>query len=165
MRRAKLIRDGAQPCQRPWPLSKHFAVAEADAIDNKMRVDVLAVDVGGDEHLALWPSPRREHLCNLVCQLTGDRFAWSEGLHIVIKPDRTFFAVHGAGGEKFPHSKRRGTVLSTDQLLSILLHRLIRLCNICGNTAQRTGRLLCVFNKCHRCNQRCSRPASVHRPI
>ena len=57
MRRAKLIRDGAQPCQRPWPLSKHFAVAEADAIDNKMRVDVLAVDVGGDEHLALWPSP------------------------------------------------------------------------------------------------------------
>lgn len=84
VRRAELVRDGAQPCQCPRPLPQHSAAVEADAVHNEVRMDVFPVDVGGDQHLALRPRPRRERLCDLVRQLAGDRLVRGEGLHIVI---------------------------------------------------------------------------------
>lgn len=165
MRRAELIRDGAQSRQRPRTLPQHPAAVEADAVHDEVRMDVLPVDMGGDEHLALRPRPCRKLLGDLVCQLTGDRLIRGEGLHIVIKPDGAFLAVRGAGGEKLLRGQLRGAILSADELLSILLHRLVLLRHIRGNAVQRTSGLLFVFDVCHRRHQHCSCPARVHRPM
>ena len=76
----KAVQQGGKPKEKSFSLPRlprlrlpqHSAAVEADAVHDEVRMDVLPVDVGGDEHLALRPCPHRELLCDLVRQLAGD---------------------------------------------------------------------------------------------
>lgn len=73
---AEFVRDPAQVFQGAGPLTEHPSRFPADRIDEEVGVDVLRVQMGGDEYLAVRPSPRRKLLSHLMRQFAGDFLLW-----------------------------------------------------------------------------------------
>ena len=69
---AEFVRDPAQVFQGAGPLAEHSSGSPADRIDEEVRVDVLRIQTGGDEHLAVRPGLRRKLLRHLMRQFAGD---------------------------------------------------------------------------------------------
>lgn len=127
-------------------------------------MDVLRIQMGGDEYLAVRPSLRRKLLRHLIRQRSCDLLLRREGLDIVIEPDRAILLVHLPGGKELLRCQLRCAVLSTDQLLPVLLSRLLLLGDIPRHTMERSRGLLLVLDECDRGHQRTSRSASSCNP-
>ena len=67
MRCAELVRKITEPLQRTFLLPEHPSGLMADGIDQKVRMDVWLVDVGGDQHLTVRPGFSSELHRQLVC--------------------------------------------------------------------------------------------------
>lgn len=73
---AEFVRDPAQFFQGAGPLAEHPSRSPADRIDEEVGVDVLRVQMSGDEYLAVRPSLRRKLLRHLMRQFAGDFLLW-----------------------------------------------------------------------------------------
>lgn len=71
---AEFVRDPAQVFQGAGPLTEHPSRSPADRINEEVGVDVLRVQMGGDEYLAVRPSLRRKLLRHLMRQRSCDLF-------------------------------------------------------------------------------------------
>ena len=136
-------------------MAQHFAAVEADCVYNKMRVDVLGIDVCRDEHLALRPSVDGKLFCNIVRSLSVYIFIGMKGLHVVVEINRAVLAVHLAGSEKFLSGKLGRAILTADKLLLIVKGFLL-LRYVLRNATQRSNGLPRVFYECDRRHQCCS---------
>ena len=100
----------AEPLQRSGRLAQHITVLMEHGIDDKMRVGVLDIQMGSNDHFTFRPG----FLCELhgqrVSFLRRDVFRGMEGLIVVEKPHRTFFVEGLAGGNKFMEGHLRCTV-------------------------------------------------------
>ncbi len=71
---AEFVRDPAQVFQGAGSLTEHPSRSPADRIDEEVGVDVLRVQMSGDEYLAVRPSLRRKLLRHLMRQRSCDLF-------------------------------------------------------------------------------------------
>lgn len=139
--------------QRVRPLAEHLSRPRANRIDNEMRVDMLSIRVGGDEHLAVRPSLLRKLPRHLVGQCPGELLLRRKGLDIVVEPNRAVFPVHLPGGKKLLGSQPWCAVLSAYQLTAVLLLGFVFLRYIVRHTVKRSGGLPLVFDKSDGCHQ------------
>ena len=51
----QLIRQLPQAAKGIRPLPEHFAALPAHRVDDEVGMDVFGVQVGGDQHLTVWP--------------------------------------------------------------------------------------------------------------
>ena len=115
---------------------------------------MLRVQVGGDEHFAVWPGPCRELLSQLVGLFPGDHLVWRKGLNVVVEPHGAVFAVRAAGGLELPVGQLGRAVLPADQLPAIHIPDLLFLGDISCHAAQRTSGLLFVLDEVNGGHQR-----------
>lgn len=79
----------------------------------------------------------------------------------MIEPDRAVLPVYLTGGKELLSSQLRCAVLPTDQLLPVLLSRLLLLGDISRHAMERSRGLLLVLDEGDRGHQRTSRSASA----
>ena len=82
----------------------------------------------------------------------------------MVKPDRAILPVHLPGGKEFLRCQLWCAVLSVDQLLSVLLDRLLLLGDIPRHAVECSCGLLLVSDESDRGHQRASRFASSCNP-
>ena len=156
MLQTQLVRQLPQAAKGIGTLPEHFPALPAHRVDDEVGVDVLGVQVGGDEHLAVRPGFCGELFRQLVGLFPGDHLVRRKGLDVVIEPHGTVLAVHVPGGLKLPVSQLGRAVLPADQLQAIHIPDLLFLGDISCHTAQRTGGLLFVLDEVDGGHQRCS---------
>ena len=93
MLHTQLVRNLAQALQRVRVLPEHSTGFIAHGVDQKVRMNVVGVEVRADEHLAVGPGSRRKLLRQIMRLLRCDVFVGMEGLGVVVKPDRAFFVM------------------------------------------------------------------------
>ena len=128
-------------------LAEHPARLEADGVDHKMRVDVLGINVRGDDNLVVRPCPRRELLRNLMRQLRRHIFARRERLRVVVEPAPAVLVVDCACGEELLFRELWRTVLPADELL---VSRLVISLDVADRRAHRAAGLIAVADEIDR---------------
>lgn len=128
-------------------LAQHLSRFEADGVDDEVGVDVLGVDVRGDDHLVLRPRPRRELLCDLVRLLRRHVLLWGERLRVVIEPAVAVLVVDLARGEELLLGELRRAVLPADEAS---LHGLVVALDVANRAAHRAAGLFAVFDEIDR---------------
>lgn len=153
MLHAKPIGELPQLPQGVGPLPKHFSILVADGVDQKVRMDVRCVNMGGDQHLTVRPGLGSELFRDPVGEGRGDRFLGMEGLGVMIKPNRTVLPVGFPCRGELPCRQLGETVLPTDpfSFRCLLVLHYIR-----SDTAQNSAGLLVVGNEIDRCHYRLS---------
>ena len=92
MLQTQLVRQLPQAAKGIGTLPEHFAALPAHRVDDEVGVDVLRVQVGGDQHLAVRPGPCRELFRQLVGLFPGDHLVRRKGLDVVVEPDGAVLA-------------------------------------------------------------------------
>ncbi len=153
MLHAKPIGELPQLPQGVGPLPEHFAILVADGVDQKVRMDVRRVNMGGDQHLAVRPGLGSELFRDPVGEGRSDRLLGMEGLGVMIKPNRTILPVCFPCRGELPCCQLGETVLTTDpfSFRCLLVLHYIR-----SDTAQNSAGLLAVGNEVDRCHYRLS---------
>ena len=149
----KLIGQLPQAAKGIRTLPEHFAALPAHRVDDEVGVDVLGVQVGGDEHLAVRPGFCGELFRQLVGLFPGDHLVRRKGLDVVVEPDGTVLAAGIPGGLELPVSQLGRAVLATDQLPAIHIPDLLFLGDVSRHAAQRTGGLLFVLDEVNSSHQ------------
>ena len=120
-----------------------FAGVEIDGVDDAVGVDVLAVYMGADQHLAavkVFRQPPRGFV-----SLPGlDRSAFWKALHHVVEHHAAVFVVQQFRTQEFVECGFRLTVNTADELLPIP-ERLAELGNIAHDTFHAAARLRTLF--------------------
>ena len=160
MLQTQLIRQLSQAAKGIGALPEHFPALPAHRVDNKVRVDVLGVQVGGDQHLAVRPGPRCELPGQLVGLFPGDHLVRRKGLDVVVEPDGAVLAAGGPGGLELPVGQLWRAVLPAYQLPAILVQCFFILLDVSCHAAQRTSGRLFVLEEVDGGHQRCSCSAS-----
>ena len=160
MLQTQLIRQLSQAAKGIGALPEHFPALPAHRVDNKVRVDVLGVQVGGDQHLAVRPGFCGELFRQLVGLFPGDHLVRRKGLDVVVEPDGAVLAAGVPGGLELPVGQLWRAVLPADQLPVIFVQCFFILGDVSRYAAQRTGGLLFVLDEVDRGHQRCSCSAS-----
>lgn len=75
---AEPIGELPQLPQGVGPLPKHFSTLVTDGVDQKVRMNVRRVNMGGDQHLAVWPGLGRKLFRNPMGESRSDRFLGME---------------------------------------------------------------------------------------
>ena len=135
------------------PLPKHPAVLVTDGVDQKVRMNVRRVNMGGDQHLAVRPGLGRKLFRNLMSECRSDRLPGMKGLGVMIKPNRTVLPVCFPCCGELPCRQLGKTVLPADQFSFCCL---LVLHYIAGDTAQNSAGLMAVGNEIDRCHYRLS---------
>lgn len=156
MCQTKLIGQLPQAAKGIGTLPEHFAALPAHRVDDEVGVNVLCVQVGGDQHLAVRPGSCRELFRQLVGLFPGDHLVRRKGLDVVVEPDGAVLAAGVPGGLELPVGQLWRAVLPADQLPAIHIPDLLFLGNVSCHAAQRTGGLLFVLDEVDRGHQRCS---------
>ena len=153
MLHAKPIGELPQPVQGVGPLPEHFAILVADGVDQKVRMDVRRVNMGGDQHLTVRPGLSRKFFRDLVSERRRDRLLGMEGLGVMIKPKRTVLPVGFPCRGELPCRQLGETVLTTDpfSFCCLLVLHYIR-----SDTAENSAGLMAVGNEVDRCHYRLS---------
>ena len=150
---AQLIADGTELLQSVGILPQLSAIHEADGVNNKMRVDVFGIAVGGHLHLMPGPCFHGELSGNVVRLLIGDVLPGREGLDILIEVDAVQLAVSIFGSEELCDGVQSVTADAADIPLSgDLIHGLAFLQAVPHDTDHGTGMLpgfLDVGYGCH----------------
>ena len=139
------------------PLPKHLSALVTDGVDQKVGMNVRCVNMGGDQHLTVWPGLGSELFCNLVSERRRDRLLGMEGLGVMIKPKRTVLPVGFPCRGELPCRQLGETVLSADpfSFCCLLVLHYIR-----SDTAENSAGLLAVGNEVDRCHYRLSKVIS-----
>ena len=111
---AQFIADGTELLQSVGILPQLSAIHEADGVNNKMRVDVFGIAVGGHLHLMTGPGFHGELSGDCMGFLVGDIFPGREGLDILIEVDAVQLAVGILGGEELRDGIQTVTANATD---------------------------------------------------
>ena len=153
MLHAKPIGELPQPVKGVGPLPEHLSALVTDGVDQKVRMDVRRVNMGGDQHLAVRPGLGSELFRNPVGEGRSDRLLGMEGLGVMIKPNRTVLPVCFPCRGELPCRLLGETVLTTDQFsfCCLLIPHYIR-----SDTAQNSAGLMAVGNEVDRCHYRLS---------
>ena len=157
MLHAKPIGELPQLPQGVGPLPEHLTILVTDGVDQKVRMDVRRVNMGGDQHLAVRPGLGSELFCNPVSESRSDRFLGMEGLGVMIKPNRTVLPVGFPCRGELPCCQLGETVLTTDPFSFCCL---LVLHYICSDTAENSAGLMAVGNEVDRCHYRLSKVIS-----
>lgn len=135
------------------PLPEHLSILVTDGVDQKVRMDVRRVNMGGDQHLTVRPGLGSELLRDPVGERRSDRLLGMEGLGVMIKPHRTVLPVCFPCRGELPCRQLGKTVLPADPFS---FGCLLRLHHIAGDTAQNSAGLMAVGNEIDRCHYRLS---------
>lgn len=135
------------------PLPEHLSILVTDGVDQKVRMDVRRVNMGGDQHLTVRPGLGSELFRDPVGESRGDRFPGMEGLGVMIKPNRTVLPVGFPCRGELPCRQLGETVLTTDpfSFRCLLVLHYIR-----SDTAENSAGLMAVGNEIDRCHYRLS---------
>ena len=156
MRQTQLVRQLPQAVQGIGALPEQFPALPAHSVDDEVGVNVLRVQVGGDQHLAVRPGFCGELFRQLVGLFPSDHLVRRKGLDVVVEPDGAVLAVRAAGGLELPVGQLGRAVLPADQLPVIFVQCFFILGDVLRYAAQRTGGLLFVLDEVDRGHQRCS---------
>ena len=95
-----------------------FTGFKIDAVDDAVRVNVFAVNVRADQHLATFKISCQPPSCFMRCARV-DGSAFRETLHHVIEHHAAIFVVQQLRTQKFVERRFRLTADSADELLTI----------------------------------------------
>lgn len=154
---AKPIGELPQLPQGVGPLPEHLSILVTDGVDQKVRMDVRRVNMGGDQHLAVRPGLGSELFRDPVGEGRRDRLLGMEGLGVMIKPNRTVLPVCFPCRSELPCCQLGETVLPADPFSFCCLWVLHY---IRSDTAENSAGLMAVGNEVDRCHYRLSKVIS-----
>ena len=152
----QLIRQLPQAAKGIRPLPEHFAALPAHRVDDEVGMDVFGVQVGGDQHLTVWPGFCGELFSQLLGLLPSDHLIRRKGLDVVVKPHGTLLVVHIPRGLELLADQWGRAVLPADQLAAVFIQCFLILRHILRYATEGTGRLFLVFDEGDRGHQRFS---------
>ena len=157
MLHAKPIGELPQLPQGVGPLPQHLSILVTDGVDQKVRMDVRCVNMGGDQHLTVRPGLGRKFFRNPVGEGRRNRLPGMKRLGVMIKPNRTVLPVCFPCRGELPCRQLGETVLPADpfSFRCLLVLHYIR-----SDTAENSAGLMAVGNEVDRCHYRLSKVIS-----
>ncbi len=111
-----LIADQPQKLQRVGILPKLSPGLEVHRVDDKVRMHMLGIAVGGNQGFRTGPGSSGKFFCNLMGLLGRDDFIGREGLHILIEVDAVHLAVGCLGSLELQNGIAPIAVDATDEI-------------------------------------------------
>ncbi len=153
MRLTQLIADGAELLQGIGILAKLPPGLKVHRVDDKVRMYMIGITVGGDLNLVPGPGPCGKFHGNLMGLLGRDLFLGREGLDILIKGNAVHFAVDCLGSFKLQNGIPSVAVDTADEvLLRLRVPGLIPAHTVIHNGPHSTQVLAGFFDIGHGCH-------------
>lgn len=97
---ADIVTDQPQELQRVGALVKFPSGLEVHRVDDKVRMYMISITVGGNQDFRTGPRTDSKFQSNFMSLLGGDVFLGREGLDILIESDAVHFAMGCLGSFK-----------------------------------------------------------------
>ena len=138
-------------------LTELSPVLPADGVDDEVRMGVVRIAVGADQHLMSRPGPLRELQRQRVGVCVGDGIAGIEGLRVLIEVDAAGFAVDLFRQHEFVKGSSPAAVDAADELSSAFrIEGLFLLLTVFHDAAHGAGALLVLLDVVQGCHDRSS---------